>query len=324
MRTDPHHPSVIVPEDYEYVAIEFVKIEAGDFGTCLFLQAERARIRAHMEETGGTYSHHEHGGNCHICGAWAIYTTLFYHQKTNSYIRTGFDCAGKLEMGADFNALARVKKEIKCWRDLQTGKTRALGYLTEIDLEDAYAIYDDDMDLTTLRSKRIIKSAQWQLNTLKDIIGKLVKYGSISEKQVAFVRKLTDQLQDVARRDDEAVVEDAAETARLAKLPDMPEGRYEITGEIVSIKQYGDEYYGDTWYKMLVKTDEGYKYWGSLPAALNACERGDRVTFRGKVTRSDDDRLFGFYSRPTKAVSLNQKANELKCSGGNATDQRTC
>lgn len=64
MRNDTHRPSLINPSDYEFVAFECVKME--DLGAAQFAMAERVRINSHMKQTGGTYSRHQHGGNCHI------------------------------------------------------------------------------------------------------------------------------------------------------------------------------------------------------------------------------------------------------------------
>jgi len=71
MRTDCHRPSVIDPADYEYVGIENDKID-DVIGGAWVLQEHRDRIREHRARTGGTYSRHEHGGNCHVCGAHCV------------------------------------------------------------------------------------------------------------------------------------------------------------------------------------------------------------------------------------------------------------
>ena len=65
-RTDVHSPSRIVPSDYEYVGQEVMAIHG--IGDCQFILAMRERIRAHMQQTGGTHSVHDHGGNCGVCG----------------------------------------------------------------------------------------------------------------------------------------------------------------------------------------------------------------------------------------------------------------
>lgn len=301
-RTDIHRPGIIIPEDYEYVGIEYMKVV--DIGDTFFLAAERERLNAHMKATGGKFSGHDHGGNCHICGAWAIYTARFYHAATNVYIRTGFDCADKLHMGADFNALKAVKNEIKNWKALKAGKTKALGILTEAGIEDAFAIYSEGFPTEDLESARVRKSAEWKVATITDIVEKLVKWGDISEKALNFLGKLTKEMGEIAWTDAETVKADAAEAKVLAKLPDLPEGRYEIEGEILGTK-YVESDYGGT-LKILVRDDAGYKYWGTRASAIWEAEKGDRVNFTAKVTRSDDDRLFGWFNRPTCAVIINK------------------
>src|SRR5882672_4280684 len=96
-RNDIHRPSQIEHLDYEFVCNEVIKMEG--LGDAIFMMDERKRKAAHFARTGGKYADHEHGGNCHVCGAAAIYTVLFYHSKSNSYVRTGGDCADKLGYG---------------------------------------------------------------------------------------------------------------------------------------------------------------------------------------------------------------------------------
>ena len=51
--------------------------------------------------------------------------------------------------------------------------------------------------------------------------------------------------------------------------------------------------------KLLVRDDRGFKVWGS--AADECIEwRGARVAFDARLSVSNDDPCFGFYSRPTK------------------------
>jgi hypothetical protein len=62
---------------------------------------------------------------------------------------------------------------------------------------------------------------------------------------------------------------------------------------------------------MLVKHKDGWKAWGSLPAALSEAKRGDVVSFEAKIKPSDDDAKFGFFARPTKAKVLVAPEPEL-------------
>lgn len=132
--------------------------------------------------------------------------------------------------------------------------------------------------------------------TLKDMVGKLVQYGSVNDKQVNFLRVLVDRVEKAdetnARRDAE----------RLAAKPvPVTSGRVAVEGTVLTTKEvFGP--YGNA-VKMLVKHDDGWKLWGTKPASLQV-EVGDRVTFEATVEVSKDDDRFGFFSRPNKAAVL--------------------
>jgi hypothetical protein len=90
-----------------------------------------------------------------------------------------------------------------------------------------------------------------------------------------------------------------------ANAVDVPEGRIEITGEVVSIKHQDGDYGVAT--KLLVKDDRGFKVWGSAPKSIDdtfshtpTLVKGARVKLTATVTQSDD-KGFGFYKRPAKA-----------------------
>lgn len=284
IRTDIHRPSAINPTEYEYVGIEYLKIQGLE--DCAALIAARERIKAHMTRTGGTYSRHEHGGNCHVCGASCIYTVLFYHATSNTYIRTGNDCADKMDMG-DKAAFKKFHDAIVAARKAKTGKLKAQGILAQAELSQAWAIYT---------AKQVPVDAQgrsyYEEMTIIDIVGKLVKYGSVTDKAMNFLRSL------VTRIGQRAEIEaKRAEEAALAA--DCPKGRVQISGEVVTTRMQ-DGYYGST-LKMLVKDNSGFKVWGTVPSNV-AVEKGDQITFMAAVEPSKDDCKFGFFKRPTQTV----------------------
>jgi len=133
-----------------------------------------------------------------------------------------------------------------------------------------------------------------------DIRARFERYGSISPKQAALVRKLASE--DGARKADFA--------ARAAKLAaggvTVPVGAATIEGTVVVVKWKDGAFPG---YKWLVESDAGWRVWGTVPAALRddadepRITKGDRVRFRATVKRSDDA-AFGFASRPSQAVAL--------------------
>lgn len=284
-RTDIHRPSVIVPDDYQFVAFEHIKIEG--FGDCEVVLENRRRIQEHMKVTGGFYSQHEHGGNCNVCGASCVYTVLFYHPKSNTYIRTGNDCADK--MGMSYGDFSQFKTALKDYTELRTGKRKAQGILAEAGHQEAWAIYLAPFD-----------QSQRDEFTIKDIVGRLVRYGSISEKSMNFVEILLDRI----KRRPEILAARAAEREAAALCPN---GRVQVSGVVVSVKdQYSD--FGVTT-KMTVKDDSGFMVWVTVPSSFDVV-RGGRVTFKATITPSEKDPKFGFGKRPVIIPEPKQVAIE--------------
>jgi hypothetical protein len=278
-RTDIHRPSAINPCDYDFVAMDYYG--PADFGDS-YLASHRQAFREHMARTGGTFSQHNHAGSCHICGAAAMYVAKFHHLPTNTYIVTGTDCADNMEMGNP-EAFKRFRKGC-----IEHGKTAKAKAAAKLFLEQAGVAIAWDIYAATERS-----AFQNEESIITDIVGKLVKYGSVSEKQVAFVQKLVGLIAARAER----TVQRAAETAAAAPLPAFT-GRVRIEGTVLSTKTVEGAY--GTQFKMLVQHADGWKVWGTIPSSIEVA-RGDRVAFEAKVEASQDDAKFGFFSRPTKA-----------------------
>lgn len=282
MRTDIHRPSQIQPEDYQFVGLETQKIE-GVYDV-LYVAEERKAIQSHMNRTGGTYSNHDHGGNCHICGAHCIYTALFHHEKTNTYIRTGMDCAEKM-WNCDERRFRVFRDAIKAAQEHQAGKRKAQGILEAAGLSRAWEIYSDDSSGPG--------PDPWAFDTIRDIVEKLVRYGSISEKQEKFIASLINRIDNADKIQAQRKAEnDAAE--------DAPSGRVEFVGEVISVKEHISGY-GIAW-KMLVKSiDKGFKVYCTIPSSMDVV-KGSRVQLKVTVERSKDDPKFGFGKRPSGRV----------------------
>jgi hypothetical protein len=278
IRTDIHRPSAIVPADYSFIACDSLYSNAMDVP---FIRAQRAVITAHQARTGGAWSNHEHGGTCHVCGAAAMYLAVYHHTPTNTYIQTGEDCADKMSLGQPA-AFRCIREEVKRDREAQAGKRKAQEVLAAADLSAAWTVY------TTPHAPA------YEENTISDIVGKLVRYGSVSDKQLAFVRRLLAAIPERAVK----VAARAVEQAAAAPVP-VTDARIVIEGEVLS-KKVVEGRFGSV-LKMLVKTDAGTKLWGTVPAAISP-EKGDRVKLVAKVEPSKDDPKFGFFSRPAQAV----------------------
>lgn len=128
-----------------------------------------------------------------------------------------------------------------------------------------------------------------------DILWKLRRYGSISQGQIDLLLKVQAEFE-----------EDAEEAADAPELPELIEGRRELTGIVVSTKLKDTAYGFQS--KMLVVLDDGNKVYGTIPASIEPTvwdtREEYRVTFTAAVTVSGDDEHFGWFQRPTKATAV--------------------
>ena len=271
-RNDVHKPSAVNPADYSYVAEQYTGSISGKFN-----QAQRDRIAAHMAKTGGQISQHEHGGVCHICGSVnAIFTSLFYHAASNTYIVTGHDCADKLDMGGSFERKS-FRKAVDDARQYQAGKQKAQALLADRGLSAAWAIYE------------ATDAPTYETGTIRRMVGNLVRYGSFaSDKQANYLAILVKK---VAAAPAVAAQRQAEHAAAL----DCPEGRITVTGTVVKV-DVTENHWGIR-RVMTVKSVDGWLVWGSIPSGFDA-ERGAIVTFVATVEKSDRDPKFGFFKRP--------------------------
>jgi len=276
-RTDAHRPSAINPLDYQFVAHDYY---GSAFGMDEALKGERNAFRAHMASTGGKFSGHEHGGTCFVCGAAAMYVAKFFHPKSNTYIVTGEDCANKMHMG-DARAFRSFRDKVGEVREAAAGKLKAQKTLDAAGLNKAWDIY--------------VAGANTDAEMIvRDIVAKLVKYGSISEKQEAFIARLLRQIADAPA----IAAQRAAEKEAALPVP-VSTDRMLVQGKVLTLKEQ-ESMYG-TQLKMLVAHDHGWKVWGTCPSGLrDVVKVGDRVQFTAAVQVSDKDPKFGFFSRPTK------------------------
>jgi len=175
-RIDTHRPSAIVPADYAFVGFKYIGPYAG------FINANQMEfIEAHRARTGGRYSSHDHGGTCGICGASAMYLAVFHHPVSNTYINVGETCADKMDLSDEgFNLF---RKTVKGEKGRIAGKAKAQATLADMGLSAAWDIY-----LTDSQTDR------YEESILREMVSKLVRYGSISEKQAAFAQSLLERI----------------------------------------------------------------------------------------------------------------------------------
>ncbi len=305
-RTDPHRPGAIIPADYDdwnsyslasgpvppigvdcaqpYVSYDaqgragqLITPTCPDTGRCCVASSERAVRAAGLAVFGAA-------GKCGVCGAHFVYGSMFKH-SSGDLVHMGHDCADKY--GAMYDSSA--------W-EIENGRTRAalakVIARTQNDKErQAFLDANPGLEADLAVEHRIIT----------DIAAKFTTYRSLSEKQVALVRKLADEV-----RNPKPVVEELHAAAPTGK-------GIEFEGEIVGAKVHEGEY-GTTW-KMTVKvtTDAGtWLAWGTVPEYLATAARptgdlraaliGRRVSVKATLEAGRDSH-FVFMKRPSAEFS---------------------
>ena len=132
------------------------------------------------------------------------------------------------------------------------------------------------------------------LSRLRRTVG---DFGSLSTAQIDAARK--------AHADAVQAIED--DEKKIA----APEGRHEVQGEIVSVKESHGNYGTSTRMTLKVMGADG-GWWlanGTVPASLwdaqddtHTVNTGTPVTLTATVERSDSDSSFAFLKRPSKAT----------------------
>jgi hypothetical protein len=283
-RTDIHRTGAVIPADYDFVSFGYENDFFGNMAPA-FLVHQRQLLKAHMMTTGGEFSQHEHGGTCHICGANAIYMVNFYHRATNTYIKTGHDCAAKMQMSyGDFNAFQAAVHDA---RQAHSGKAKARQILVDRGMQMAWAMYAGEVELPS--------PLPYEERTIIDIVSKLVRYGNSSDRAMNYAESLLKKIP--ARH-----VQQAQWAQEQAASKPAPTGdRVTFQGTVIKLAWH-DSQFGRS-LKMTVKHADGWAAWGTVPSGLEV-EKGDVVRLTANLTASRDNATFAFFKRPTQATKL--------------------
>jgi len=139
---------------------------------------------------------------------------------------------------------------------------------------------------------------------LQNVCHKLLQYGDLSDKQ-------RDAVIQAAKRDRDYAERKAQEAAQEAANPrgEAPVGRVTVTGHVLAVK-WVENIYGGSEKMMLEIDDTRAKVWASTPSiydddgTLVKLDRGDHVSVRLSLTRSDDDPTMAWGKRPSNGKLL--------------------
>lgn len=182
------------------------------------------------------------------------------------------------------NALAAQAPTVKAAEPIAARLSPAQQTLAAHGISAAWDVYSLPADAPVV--------AQYEETTIRDIVARLVRWGSISPAQVRFVAGLLDRIEKRAARM-------AERKAQRALAADIPTGRMEFTGTVVSSKLVHSDF--GTVTKVLLQHADGWQVYGTLPRAIEQVAKGDTLTLTATIERSKDDPKFGFYARPTGA-----------------------
>jgi hypothetical protein len=301
-RTDPIRPAVFDPATVEVVGfLDTNPPKPPSFADLSFgMPADLARTvwDSVMEDVQSARKEWEQrnldwfgerypGHQCDHCGARIRWAYVVRYLPTGEHFLTGETCGQERMELANREAF-----------DVRAAKLAAESAKVRIEnlrLKMKWAS-DYPVEAEWIVSKEVSELSPF----MQDLRAKLERYGSLSEKQTACI---TREIPKVKEREQKR----AAEAAALANAPKVESGRYEIEGEIVFSK-WQESDFGDT-LKIMIKTEEGNKFWCSAPSKL--FDGRDTAEFVGEKIRvaatwepSEKDEHFAFGKRPTlKEVS---------------------
>lgn len=308
-RTDPHRPSVFMPTDYTWV-MSYSAPSSGSFGQGF--RFDCARDKAEVEIVGGVTilkapgKHSEdltccvrafraagalfttHGGprHCSVCGAFFTNGDVWKHTPTGEHIYIGHICADKYGMDATRDEWIAWHKEQS---DLRRKATKEKARYKKA--QEAKALF-----LKLAENAGLEEALTVDHPILKDMADKLNQLGSLTWKQVAFAKRLAEE---VKQKQSQPKVEE--------KHVPAPEGRVTFSGEIVSAKTQASDW-GEV-IKIVVKVTTPEGVWLAWVTAADSILGGDRalrgrkVEMTATLTRGKDAH-FAFGKRPTGAKLL--------------------
>ena len=147
----------------------------------------------------------------------------------------------------------------------------------------------------------IVESYDGNSAFIKDVLYRVENKGSVSVKQIEAVVKVYNS--------DKTYAENTK--ARLEKMLPMKDGKGEVIGSVVSIKEYENRFTGGYDMKMLIEDFKGYRVFGSIPKFFQDKEVkvGDFVKFNAKL--KEKELGFGFYSYPKDGVFVDGETAKI-------------
>lgn len=250
--------------------------EMYDAAVAEFAAYRAAWIARNVELFGREYP----GSKCEHCGAAIRWAAIVRYIPTGQHFITGETCADERMSLTNRREhdLRMLRMSIQHRAEQQRLLEAKAAFYRDHAAEAAYLFNDD--------------RAYDQF--IDDLKSKLIRYGSLSDKQVACITR--------------NIQRDADRAAARAVTPDqpalvVPDGRVAIEGKVISTKLVETGF--GTQYKMLVELADGNRIFGTVPKGIDPA-KGDTVGFTARIEASRDDDHFGFFSRPTNPTIITE------------------
>ena len=284
----PHGKASLDPSEYKYVLAgdnDQLFHEAGALlalgGMRLYAQ-QAEQSRAFMTYVHTLVAPHT-PYQCTHCGAHLRYFVVWQHLPTGEHIVTGEQCAEE-----------RMALESRAALELSLAKKAAVTRRAQERLIAAAHAWIENN--ATLWERMLAARGDTFVDSM---VHAVAQYGGLTERQrAALIDKVLPRV--------EAWMQSGAICELRTPEPEVeaPEGRVELTGELVSARTVQTDF-GPT-RKGLVKDDRGFRVWITIGGRgdFRYAQPGDRVQVTATLQRSKDDAAFAFGSRPTKGKVL--------------------
>jgi uncharacterized protein (DUF736 family) len=193
----------------------------------------------------------------------------------------GHDCADKYDMVAR----NMDRKEWEAYRSaLERKRSEAARMMIRAEARDQFIYHHHLEDVFAVRDQNPI---------LMDMYHRLHQWGTLSDKQIEFARKLAFEVRNPIVKEEEKHVA-------------APTGRVTFEGIIVGAKWYDNAYGGDIKITVKVSTPEGiWLAWGTLPSkatdgteGLAREQRGRTIKITATLSQGNEPH-FAFFKRPS-------------------------
>lgn len=304
-RTDIHRPSAeeFDPEAYECVGVFDLHPDAFlydvVFDAAGTRQPRRMVVVNSFLEKGFHFSGVHGLGACDHCGASLRYCALLIHPTSKGMVWVGETCLANRFEGLTKAEFRYLRQQARLNTERKTREER-IGQILGKMSEEVRAAYDwaNTCPRRDFEADGIPEGWTRGRMTAEGIADQIGRYKKpLSEKQEKFLVDLYSRfLTAETRKMGERMKYEAGE------IEGVPSGRVEVVGEILAVKLVENDF--GSVYKMTVKDDRGFKVYGTVPSTLPNSERGARVRFTARLEPANNDPLFGFFSRPTKAANV--------------------